>query len=132
MQGLSYINVIRDIKEQIWDNVKAETETGCLLPRNLADHVYPFLTTSSTFIPVCSRLTGCYSPHKTHIIFLSSIKTRGKKPVRSDVAFHDAKGIFNYKMCYEINRVSKKFDFCLKNKTNYNTLINVAKQNHTP
>lgn len=111
---------------------RLKTEAGCLLPLNLVDHVHPFLTTSSTFIPVCSRLTGCYSPHKTYIIYLSSIKTGGGGGQSStDAAFHDAKGVFNYKMCYEINRVSKKFDFCLKNETNYNTLINVAKQNHS-
>lgn len=56
---------------------RLKTEAGCLLPLNLVDHVHPFLTTSSTFIPVCSRLTGCYSPHKTYIIYLSSIKTGG-------------------------------------------------------
>lgn len=111
---------------------RLKTEAGCLSPLNLVDRLHPLLAMSgSTFIPVSSRLTGCYSPHKTYAIFFSSIKTRGKSQSSTDMALHDAEGIFNYKMCYEINRVNKKFDFCLKNETNYNILINVAKQNHT-
>lgn len=43
------------------------------------------------------------------------------------MVFYDVEGLFNYKMCYEINRVNKKFDFCFKNEINYNILINVVK-----